>query len=313
MNKNDAPDKATDKGTCCLGPLPMSGVNPVSYRPVPLHCTVSCEEDLWSLSLWNTQTHTDCNLSGLAAKQLSEIVAPGAGAVWKLRKWFVISLAITEGWVLILQLVVLIPALVLGWWDDHIVPRSQTQIIVNVRNCYNHKLFTIINCLQRLEETSTWLDRVFIPRKYKYFSCIFFNTTLFLSLSLFSSSGDGHVWSVSEIWTIVNTRAAFSRRLIDSSTSSLTPHSVALSHHLRVSEGRKSQRDQKPRRHTLPSQTPPVPHLTLTSPRGREQQPPWCCHRDKEMNCECLDVNVCRLIIHANKNRHVDEQTFVLV
>lgn len=33
-------------------------------------------------------------------------------------------------------------------------------------------------------------------------------------------------------------------------------------------------------------------HITLISPRGREQQPPWCCHKDKEMNCECLDVYV---------------------
>lgn len=79
-----------------------------------------------------------------------------------------------------------------------------------------------------------------------------------------------------------------------------------------VSEGRTSLRDQTPPHHTLPSQTPPAHHLTLTSPRGREQQPPWCCHRDKEMNCECLDVNMwlCSLIIHANKNRHVDEHAW---
>lgn len=64
-------------------------------------------------------------------------------------------------------------------------------------------------------------------------------------------------------------------------------------------------------RHLRARLPPPLPHhLILTSLRGSEQQPPWCCHRDKEMNCECPDVNVweCSLLKHTNKNGHVNWQ-----
>ena len=58
----------------------MSGVNPVSYCPVPsLRCTVSSMEDLCSLSLRNT--HTNFVLSGLAAKQLSAFAVLGSSRV----------------------------------------------------------------------------------------------------------------------------------------------------------------------------------------------------------------------------------------
>lgn len=51
-------------------------------------------------------------------------------------------------------------------------------------------------------------------------------------------------------------------------------------------------------------------HIALFSPSGRKQQPPWCCHNDREMNCECLDANmwVCRVITDANMSRHAERQ-----
>lgn len=77
----------------------MSGVNPVSYYPVPsLHRSVSSMKDLWSLSRRNTHTHiqADSGLSGLVAKQLSAIVAPGASRAEAQEVNSLISLTIPE-------------------------------------------------------------------------------------------------------------------------------------------------------------------------------------------------------------------------
>lgn len=121
--KNDAPDNNAGKGGSLLRSS-VSGVNPVSYRPVPsLHCTVSCMEDLWSLSLRNQYTCTDCRLSGLATKQLSAIVAPGASSVEAQEVNVLISFTIPGWCVLICQCVLLICALLSGW-----SPCPKTQI-----------------------------------------------------------------------------------------------------------------------------------------------------------------------------------------
>lgn len=152
-----------------------------------------------------------------------------------------------------------------------------------------------------------------LAARLNHFSCLFvffLVTCLSLSLSLNQVMGTHDQW-VS--FGPVNTGGAWSQLLIDSTISSSPPsvwHSFC---HLRVSEGRTSLRDSTPPHHTLPSQTPPTHYLTLTSPRGREQQPPWCCHRDKEMNCECLNVDIwmCTLITYANKNSYVDQHTYI--
>lgn len=125
---------------------------------------------------------------------------------------------------------------------------------------------------------------------------------------LLSWSGDGHVWLVTESWA-----SKYSWSLVLSWLTAVSPVHLPLRGTLfATSESPKQERHRgigHPH-HTLPSQTPPAHRLTLTSPRGSEQQPPWCCHKDREMNCECLDVNmwVCRLITHANKNSHVDKR-----
>ena len=80
-------------------------------------------EDLWSLSLRDQHTRTDCRLSGLATKQLSAIVAPGASSVEAQEVNVLISFTIPGWCVLICQPVLLIGALLLGW-----SPCSKAQI-----------------------------------------------------------------------------------------------------------------------------------------------------------------------------------------
>lgn len=161
-----------------------------------------------------------------------------------------------------------------------------------------------LSCNVVIQVDVNWfvLTNLSLILEYMYFFYWLSAASVYLSTSIFllSSSGDGHVWLVNEIWA---SEFVEPRQSIDSSYSNSPPSAWHSFCHLPVSEERTSLRDRTPPQHILPSQTPPAHHLTLTSPRGREQQPPWCCHRDKETNCECLDVNmwVCRLILHAKQ------------
>lgn len=51
--------------------------------------------------------------------------------------------------------------------------------------------------------------------------------------------------------------------------------------------------------HFTPGLLPPASHPL--SPRGGKQQPPWCCRKDKETNCECLCQS--RFIAYFNGTR----------
>lgn len=51
-----------------------------------------------------------------------------------------------------------------------------------------------------------------------------------------------------------------------------------------------------------PRLLPPAAHPV--SPRGREQQPPWCCRKDKETNCECCVSMLLHCICKQDETRH---------